>query len=91
MASCAHLDQVRKVEPRSAGCEECLATGDSWVHLRMCMACGHIGCCDSSSNKHARRHFQDTGHAIMKSAEPREDWGWCYLDEVFLKRSQLEA
>ncbi len=91
MANCEHLDQVEAVEPRTTGCEECLATGDSWVHLRMCMACGHVGCCDSSRNKHARRHFQETGHAIIKSADPREEWGWCYVDETFLKGSQLEA
>jgi uncharacterized UBP type Zn finger protein len=69
------------VEPRSRGCEECLASGDGWVHLRLCLACGHVGCCDSSENKHATRHFQTSRHPVMKSFEPGEDWAWCYLDE----------
>jgi uncharacterized UBP type Zn finger protein len=84
---CAHLDQVRLTElPASiAGCEECLKTGDRWVHLRMCAACGKIGCCDSSPNRHASRHGREAGHAIARSAEPGEDWFWCYVDEVALE------
>jgi len=82
MAACEHLNQVRDVQPRSNGCEECLKTGDSWVHLRMCLTCGHVGCCDSSKGRHATRHFHDTEHAIMRSAEPGENWGWCYVDEM---------
>ncbi len=83
MASrCTHLDDVRDVAPRTpAGCEECLAKGMRWVHLRMCMTCGHIGCCDSSIGKHATKHFHATGHPIANSFEPDEDWGWCYADE----------
>jgi hypothetical protein len=81
---CTHLDQVRPVTPSAQGCEECLASGGRWVHLRMCLTCGHIGCCDSSPNKHATRHFHSTGHAVMKSAEPGESWGWCYIDNVQL-------
>jgi uncharacterized UBP type Zn finger protein len=79
---CAHLDQVQDVKQNTHGCEECLKTGDRWVHLRMCKTCGHVGCCDSSKNKHATKHFQSTGHAIMQSAEPGEHWGWCYVDEI---------
>lgn len=83
-AVCTHLDQIAVTElPASiAGCEECLKTGDRWVHLRMCMTCGKIGCCDSSPNRHARRHAREPGHAIARSAEPGEDWSWCFLDEV---------
>jgi uncharacterized UBP type Zn finger protein len=86
---CTHLDQIRPVTPRSHGCEECLKTGDSWVELRMCMTCGHVGCCDSSRNKHATQHFRDTRHAIMRSAEPGAAWGWCYLDETTLSPQDL--
>lgn len=79
---CTHLDQVHDVTPNTAGCEECLQTGDTWVHLRMCLSCGHVGCCDSSKNRHARAHFQDTEHAVIQSAQPGEDWRWCLADEV---------
>jgi len=84
--ACTHLDQVRVTElPSSiAGCEECLATGSTWVHLRMCTTCGKIGCCDSSPNRHASHHARDVGHPIARSAEPGEDWSWCYVDEVAL-------
>ena len=84
MSNCTHLDQVERVElpAEVAGCEECLASGDRWVHLRMCQTCGHIGCCDSSPNKHATAHFESTGHPIVRSAEPGEDWSWCYADEL---------
>jgi len=82
--SCTHLDQVRDVQPRTQGCEECLKLGDPWVRLRMCLYCGHVGCCDSSKNRHANRHFHETGHALMRSAEPGEDWRWCYVDEIYL-------
>ncbi|MGH9431569.1 MAG: UBP-type zinc finger domain-containing protein [Terriglobia bacterium] len=80
-SQCAHLDQIHNVKPRSQGCEECMKSGDSWVHLRMCLTCGHVGCCDSSKNKHATKHFHATQHAIMQSAEPGESWMWCYVDE----------
>ena len=81
---CTHLNQIRKVKPSAKGCEDCLKIGSTWVHLRMCMECGHMGCCDSSPNKHATKHFHATKHPIMRSMEPREDWGWCYIDEVEL-------
>lgn len=82
--TCSHLDQVRPVQARSEGCEECLQAGDTWVQLRMCLSCGHVGCCDSSRNRHATKHFQATGHPVMRSAEPGGDWGWCYVDEAML-------
>jgi hypothetical protein len=83
-ATCTHLDQVTLLElPEPIeGCAECLASGGTWVHLRMCQSCGQIGCCDSSPNQHASRHARATGHAIARSAEPGEDWSWCYVDEV---------
>src|SRR5215471_21655871 len=81
---CKHLDQIRDVKPSAKGCEDCLKMGGWWVHLRMCKICGHMGCCDSSPNKHATKHFHETKHPIMRSMEPGEDWGWCYVDEVEL-------
>jgi hypothetical protein len=85
MATCTHLDEIKLVPPKRediAGCEECLATGGRWVHLRTCLTCGKVGCCDSSPNKHASRHAAEAGHPIVHSAEPGEDWNWCYVDEV---------
>lgn len=81
-AGCAHLDQIRDVTPRATGCEECLQAGERWVHLRLCLICGHVGCCDSSKNRHATKHFQQTGHPLIRSAEPGEGWLWCYVDEI---------
>jgi uncharacterized UBP type Zn finger protein len=82
MAVCTHLGTIHDVTPSAAGCEDCLKIGARWVHLRMCTDCGHMGCCDSSPNKHASAHFQATKHPIMASAEPGEDWLWCFVDEV---------
>jgi len=84
MTVCTHIDQIELLElpDRIEGCKECLAIGSSWVHLRMCQSCGRIGCCDSSPNRHASRHASASGHAIARSAEPGEDWSWCYVDEV---------
>lgn len=74
MATCTHLEQIRDVMPKTPdGCEECLKTGDSWVHLRLCETCGHVGCCDSSPNKHATKHFDQTKHPVIKSFEPGEE------------------
>ncbi len=84
---CSHLDQINDVSPNTEGCEECLKSGDRWVHLRMCLSCGHVGCCDSSKNTHATRHFHATQHPLMRSIEPGEDWLWCYVDEVTLEPS----
>ena len=78
---CSHVREARDVAPATSGCEECLATGDTWVHLRLCLTCGHVGCCDSSKNKHATKHFHATRHPVMRSLEPRESWGWCFVDE----------
>jgi len=82
---CSHTGRIKDVVPSGDGCAECLQSGDRWVHLRMCLECGHVGCCDDSKNKHARRHFVATGHPIMRSVEPGEDWCWCYVDEVMLE------
>ena len=81
---CTHLDliSVTLLPASIAGCEDCLKIGSGWVHLRMCMSCGKIGCCDSSPNRHARRHAGEAGHPIARSAEPGEEWSWCFLDEV---------
>jgi hypothetical protein len=86
---CSHLDQIRPVPAPAGGCEECLRDGTSWVHLRQCLVCGHTGCCDSSPRKHATAHFHHTKHPVMRSAEPGEDWGWCYLDEAELGTADL--
>jgi ubiquitin-hydrolase Zn-finger-containing protein len=83
--TCQHLDQIQAVSPSSNGCEDCLKIGDTWVHLRLCMICGHVGCCDDSRNKHATGHFHAEHHPIIRSFEPGEDWGWCYADELPLK------
>ncbi len=82
--SCTHLNQVQNVTPNTTGCEECLASGDRWVHLRLCLVCGHVGCCDSSKNKHATQHFHQTSHPLIKSFEVGENWGWCYIDKTFI-------
>ena len=85
-AVCAHLTHVHDVEPRTPeGCEECLAMGDDWVHLRLCMACGHVGCCDNSKNKHATKHFHATRHPVIRSFEPGETWMFCYVDDLFVE------
>ena len=80
---CKHLTHLQHARPKPVtpsghGCKECLETGDAWVHLRLCMTCGHVGCCDSSPNKHATRHFHAGGHPVVKSFEPGESWAWCY-------------
>ena len=90
MSRCTHLDQVEilQVPETIAGCEECLAQGMQWVHLRMCQTCGHIGCCDNSPGRHATLHHGTTGHPIIRSAEPNEDWSFCYEDDLmFILRS----
>jgi len=87
---CKHLTALKQkraapVHPSSHGCKECLESGDEWVHLRLCMTCGHVGCCDSSPNRHATRHHHATKHPVIKSFEPGEDWGWCYVDEEMVE------
>ena len=82
MSDCTHLDQIADVAPAADGCVDCLALGDKWFHLRMCMSCGHVGCCDSSKNKHASAHSRATAHPIVQSFEPGEEWFWCFVDET---------
>jgi hypothetical protein len=83
-AVCSHLDtiEVTAIPDPDVGCEECLKIGSLWVHLRMCMECGRVGCCDDSPNRRATKHAREVSHPIIKSAEPGEDWSWCYVDEV---------
>ena len=84
MSRCTHLDTIKITELPDAvdGCAECLATGGAWVHLRICLECGHVGCCDSSPNRHASRHAASAGHPIIRSIEPGEEWSYCFVDEV---------
>jgi hypothetical protein len=81
-AACSHLDTIRDVRPSADGCEDCLRIGSQWVHLRMCLECGHAGCCDSSPNRHARKHSHAAKHPIVTSLEPGEDWKYCFIDDV---------
>lgn len=81
---CTHQGQIREVTPSAEGCEECLQMGDTWVHLRECLSCGHVGCCDSSKNQHATKHFHGTEHPIVASFEPGENWRYCYVDDVLV-------
>ena len=79
---CEHLNQLNNdVQPSGDGCAECMQEGTAWVQLRECLTCGHVGCCDSSPGRHATKHFEQTGHPVMKSFEPGQDWRWCYVDE----------
>jgi uncharacterized UBP type Zn finger protein len=80
---CPHVPSAAQ-PPRAQGCEECLAAGGRWVHLRLCLTCGHVGCCDSSPGKHATKHFQTSHHPVVQSFEPGEDWGWCYVEAAML-------
>ena len=94
MPSCTHLDQVQVERPTEVeGCEECLKSGDTWVHLRVCRSCGKVGCCDSSPNQHASKHARASEHPVMSSLERGEDWSWCFVDEVafVLEGEELEG
>jgi hypothetical protein len=82
--TCKHSKTVRDVIPSALGCEECLQTGNTWVHLRLCRQCGHVGCCDESPGKHATAHFKHTGHPIIEGYDPPEGWGWCYVDAILV-------
>jgi uncharacterized UBP type Zn finger protein len=83
MGTCTHLAVVDAPEPSTReGCEDCLRDGSRWVHLRLCLTCGHVGCCDSSPRRHASAHFKDAGHPVIQSFEPGEDWRWCFIDEA---------
>jgi len=83
MEYCEHVSSIRDVTPSADGCEDCLKIGATWVHLRLCEECGHVGCCDSSPNRHATKHFHATKHPIVRSFEPGEEWGYCYVDDAF--------
>jgi uncharacterized UBP type Zn finger protein len=80
---CTHLNQIKVRRTDEHVCEECVKMGDEWVHLRMCLVCGNVGCCDSSKNKHATKHFHKTKHPVIRSVESGESWVWCYVDEIF--------
>lgn len=81
---CSHFDQIRDVTPSGAGCQQCLDMGDTWVHLRLCLTCGQVGCCESSKNTHARKHSHAVDHPIVQSFEPGESWRWCYPDSKLI-------
>lgn len=85
MSLCGHLSELEVKSSSIYECQECIKTGDIWVHLRICQECGGVHCCDSSPNKHATKHFHDTGHPVVISAEPEERWAWCYADEEFVE------
>lgn len=85
MNGCVHVRQALRPAARSDGCQECLAMGDKWVHLRLCLECGHVGCCDSSKNKHATRHFHETRHPVVESLERGESWRFCYVDRLLVE------
>jgi uncharacterized UBP type Zn finger protein len=93
MPSCEHLDQVRihRLPESVEGCEDCLAIGGEWLHLRICLECGKVGCCDSSPNRHARAHAHGTGHPLIRSIEPGETWSWCFEDDVALAIDGIEG
>jgi hypothetical protein len=82
---CVHMKEIRDVQPSAHGCEDCLKIGGTWVHLRMCLVCGHAACCDSSPHQHATKHFHKTKHTVMRSIERGEIWGWCYVDELMFE------
>ena len=82
MNTCEHLKEAKDLQPAHHACEECVKMGDRWVHLRICLTCGHVGCCDSSKNKHSTKHFGSTHHPVIRSIEPGESWGWCFVDQT---------
>jgi uncharacterized UBP type Zn finger protein len=93
VASCTHLDQVRvnRLPDSVDGCEDCLATGGKWLHLRICLECGKVGCCDDSPNRHASAHAHASEHPLIRSLEPGEDWSWCYVDDVAMVIPSVEG
>jgi uncharacterized UBP type Zn finger protein len=93
MSPCTHLDQVRvfQLPEQVDGCEDCLAIGGKWLHLRICLECGHVGCCDDSPNRHATAHANETEHPLIRSLEPGEDWSWCYLDRILMRIEGIEG
>jgi uncharacterized UBP type Zn finger protein len=93
MVTCTHLDQVEVTElPESVdGCEECLKSGDPWFHLRICLECGKVGCCDSSPNRHASRHAREAGHPLIRSLQPGEEWSYCFVDDVGMEIPEIRG
>lgn len=87
--TCPHVTTLQPVPASTLGCEECLKIGSPWVHLRLCLTCGHVGCCDSSPNRHATKHFKHKAHPVMASFEPGERWAWCYIDQRDLEVPKL--
>jgi len=85
MNKCKHLANIIDVKPQAKGCVDCLKTGDEWVHLRLCLSCGNVGCCESSKNKHAKKHFKRVNHSVIKSFEKGEDWIYCYADKIYIE------
>ena len=90
MSTCPHLWSARDVAPAERVCAECVSLGDTWVHLRVCLSCGNVGCCDQSVNKHASAHFRASGHPVAKTIQPGEAWRWCYEDEVMDDPDEFE-
>jgi uncharacterized UBP type Zn finger protein len=86
---CSHMGDASR-SPVQASCEVCESAGMRWVHLRMCLACGAVGCCDSSTGRHARRHYNDTGHPAIRSIEPGEAWAWCYVHRAYASAMRTE-
>ena len=93
MATCTHLDHVKITQLPEAvdGCEDCLAAGEQWLHLRICLDCGKVGCCDDSPNRHATTHAQESGHPIIRSLEPGEVWSWCFEDELLMRIPEIQG
>jgi uncharacterized UBP type Zn finger protein len=93
MPPCTHLESITVTElPESvAGCEDCLREGGEWLHLRICLSCGHVGCCDDSPKQHARAHYEADEHPLMRSLEPGEEWSWCFADEVAMLIPQIHG
>jgi hypothetical protein len=91
--ACTHLSDVhlRQLPEEVAGCEDCLRDGGAWLHLRICLSCGHVGCCDSSPSRHATAHSHASGHPLIRSLEPGEDWSWCFVDELALSIDGVEG
>ena len=87
MDSCSHLERISEVTPSADGCEDCLRSGATWFHLRLCLTCGHVGCCDRSPNQHATTHFHQIGHPVIRSFEPGESWIWCFVDEELFENA----
>ena len=92
-APCAHVtdSMPRAVHRPAPGCEECLKIGSGWVHLRICLTCGHVGCCDDSPNRHATAHAHEQDHPLIRSLEPGEDWSWCYIDRTLMRIEEVEG